>query len=284
MPMLARACDGSWRLEASRLGLPAIRECGWIVPRRAQPLLWHRNPGYEITVAVDGEFRWELADGTVLVLPGGQLAITQPATRHRGWQALMTPGRLLYLVIDPRRGGLPHVDAEILDRALAAGGDRAVPAGEAVLAETRAIAGLLQALSVRDDALAAAGLRLRLPLLACAAAAALQAPPPRRRRDPIDDALAWLDAHLDQTPACSALAARCGLSRSRFFERFRQRTGQTPTAWLLRRRCEQAAMRLRSGRATITAIALECGFCSSQYFARVFRRHIGCTPRQWRHA
>ena len=36
------------------------------------------------------------------------------------------------------------------------------------------------------------------------------------------------------------------------------------------------------GEPEITEIALDCGFSSSTYFSTVFRRYVGCTPRQWR--
>ena len=35
---------------------------------------------------------------------------------------------------------------------------------------------------------------------------------------------------------------------------------------------------------SVTDIALECGFATSQYFATVFRRHCRCTPREYRRA
>ena len=33
---------------------------------------------------------------------------------------------------------------------------------------------------------------------------------------------------------------------------------------------------------TVTRVAMSCGFSSSQYFAAVFRRQLGCTPRTFR--
>ena len=64
---------------------------------------------------------------------------------------------------------------------------------------------------------------------------------------------------------------------------FKRAFGRTPLEHLTRLRVEAAAERLRSDpRASVTDVALDLGFCSSQYFAEVFKRVMGTTPRRWR--
>lgn len=41
---------------------------------------------------------------------------------------------------------------------------------------------------------------------------------------------------------------------------------------------------LRRGGASVTEVALACGFSSPAYFAQQFGRRYGCTPRAWRAA
>jgi Bacterial regulatory helix-turn-helix proteins, AraC family len=46
----------------------------------------------------------------------------------------------------------------------------------------------------------------------------------------------------------------------------------------------KTCVQLRGGRDSVTDIAFALGFSSSQYFATVFRRFMGCTPvSQWFH-
>lgn len=63
---------------------------------------------------------------------------------------------------------------------------------------------------------------------------------------------------------------------------FREQTGQTPADYLQRLRIEQAERLLTETRTPIVRIALDCGFCSSQYFARVLARHTRKSPTRFR--
>ena len=71
--------------------------------------------------------------------------------------------------------------------------------------------------------------------------------------------------------------------RSRFADYCRQITNLTPAEYLTRCRIENAKrMLLHDSGTNITEIALSCGFQTSQYFATVFKRHLGLTPREFR--
>ena len=79
------------------------------------------------------------------------------------------------------------------------------------------------------------------------------------------------------------MATSCGLGVSQFMQHVRRLTNMTPVQFLTHCRLELAARLLREQRAAhITDIALDCGFASSQYFATVFSRHYGCSPREFR--
>ncbi|MHB0777538.1 helix-turn-helix transcriptional regulator [Halomonas sp. WWR20] len=78
------------------------------------------------------------------------------------------------------------------------------------------------------------------------------------------------------------MAARCHLAEAAFARQFRALTGQTPHAWLTDQRLAQACRHMRDSCASLTEIALVCGFGDGAHFSRVFRRHHGCSPREWR--
>ena len=52
-------------------------------------------------------------------------------------------------------------------------------------------------------------------------------------------------------------------------------------AYLNRYRILQAKRLLRRGTKSIVAIAAEVGFSTSAYFAEVFRREVGVSPREY---
>ena len=79
------------------------------------------------------------------------------------------------------------------------------------------------------------------------------------------------------------MARRCDLGVTRFVQYSRQLTNQSPMQYLSYLRIEAAGRLLRERpERSITKVALECGFSSSQYFAKVFRRQMGCSPRAYR--
>ena len=58
--------------------------------------------------------------------------------------------------------------------------------------------------------------------------------------------------------------------------------GETPFRRLTRLRMERARELLRHSDASITAIALECGYGDSGHFATAFRRCVGMSPSLYR--
>ncbi len=77
------------------------------------------------------------------------------------------------------------------------------------------------------------------------------------------------------------LSQIAGMHPAYFCKLFRQVVKQTPMAYLTNYRADQAAIRLSSGNASITEVALDCGFNDPSYFIRVFKKLKGITPKQY---
>ncbi|TVR44805.1 MAG: AraC family transcriptional regulator [Planctomycetota bacterium] len=78
------------------------------------------------------------------------------------------------------------------------------------------------------------------------------------------------------------LARRHGLERSYLGRRFRRATGLSPMAWLARRRCELAAIRLLCSDQAVAAIGAAVGWSDANYFARRFHQEMGVSPSRYR--
>jgi AraC-like DNA-binding protein len=98
----------------------------------------------------------------------------------------------------------------------------------------------------------------------------------RRTREWLEKQVYESDVRLD------ALAQSFGITPSGLRVRFQTETGFTPREYLLHRRIEEARRRLSDTDDRIITIAHELGFPSSQYFATVFLRQTGSTPRAYR--
>jgi AraC-like DNA-binding protein len=98
----------------------------------------------------------------------------------------------------------------------------------------------------------------------------------------IGQALAAIHAHPGGQWTVAALANVAHLSRSAFAQRFSERIGQTPAAYLAQLRLNIAADRIRTTEDPINVIAAEVGYRSNAAFTRAFSTRYGVTPKQWR--
>ena len=78
------------------------------------------------------------------------------------------------------------------------------------------------------------------------------------------------------------LADRAGMSLENFIRAFRQHVGQTPAAYVTATRLRLAGEALVLTDKTIDQIAIEHGFPNRHYFTRMFTRHQGCGPAEFR--
>ena len=94
----------------------------------------------------------------------------------------------------------------------------------------------------------------------------------------LETLLRQMQAHPEQPYPLDALARRAGMAPSHFIARFRSLAGLPPRQFLLDCRMRRARQLLRETGGSVTDIALSLGFCSSQHFANLFKRHTGITP------
>ncbi|MEO0414031.1 MAG: AraC family transcriptional regulator [Verrucomicrobiota bacterium] len=97
----------------------------------------------------------------------------------------------------------------------------------------------------------------------------------------IRDCLHMIHEQLDEPPSMSVLAKRAGYSDSAFRKRFKEVVGCSPHDYITRRRIQAAQRMLESGNQSVIDVAFALGFSSSQYFATVFKRVTGKTPRDY---
>ncbi|MFF2091140.1 helix-turn-helix domain-containing protein [Paenibacillus sp. NPDC058174] len=78
------------------------------------------------------------------------------------------------------------------------------------------------------------------------------------------------------------LAALVYLSPSRFSDIFKRAVGMPPLLYLIHIRLERAIDLLENNQMKITDVALECGFRTLSNFNRLFKKHIGASPKESR--
>lgn len=91
-----------------------------------------------------------------------------------------------------------------------------------------------------------------------------------------------MDHRYMQTLSVEGIARQLGVSRSTLFRKFQEAYRVSPKDYLDSVRIDQARKLLRQSRSSIKEIAAACGYESSHYFSRAFRKRCGFSPMQWR--
>lgn len=95
-------------------------------------------------------------------------------------------------------------------------------------------------------------------------------------------AVQMLRARAHENPNLNDVAAEIGLSRSRFFERFKLSVGASPQQYLDWARLAIATDLLVNSTTPLGHLAQELGFSEQTQFNRFFRQHMGLSPGEFR--
>lgn len=312
-PLLDAAAEGDLELAVISHGhypgqslpsevLPGLKMFGFWDARHEQNwgLQWHRNEGIEFTFLESGSVEFATSEQQH-ALKCNDLAIVRPWQRHRVGSPYITPSRLHWLLLDVgvRR---PHQDWKLPSWLVLSAGDvseltKILRQNEQLVWKTnpdirrcfQVLARLMQANS-NGSKLSRIGLAINELFL-------LILEMLRQQDVSLDDSLVtsrrtvqlFLDdlrahpEHLELDWSIEKMAASCGLGVTQFMHHVKSLVNLTPLNYLVQCRIDFSAEQLRKPSNTqITDIALQCGFCSSQYFATVFGRRMGCSPREYR--
>lgn len=83
-------------------------------------------------------------------------------------------------------------------------------------------------------------------------------------------------------PSLEDVAAHVGLSRSRFFEQFKNCLGASPQQYLDWERMTLATRMLSQPNAYVAQVSEDLGFSAPSHFARFFAQHIGFPPSEFK--
>lgn len=246
-----------------------------------QPLPPHRHRGMlEICFLQRGRQSYWVG-GELHEIAGGDIFVTFPNELHSTGPDPEDRGILYWLILALPRAG---------DRFLGESGQ----GGRALLeklrnlhrrrfraakSSQRLLEGMFRAAA--DARLPFDALRLRtllvqflISVIDAAEVAATPAPSP-----PIARVLAHIEKDFANLHIVEELAGVARLSVSRFKARFRAETGFPPAEYLIRAKITWARNLLQEGTTSVTDVAYNAGFSSSQHFATVFKRYTGQRPR-----
>jgi AraC family transcriptional regulator len=92
----------------------------------------------------------------------------------------------------------------------------------------------------------------------------------------------YIDAHITGPLRVADLCALIQRSEAYFSRSFKRSFGESPHAFVIRRRLEFATHYMLQTDASLSDIALRCGFSDQPHFCKQFRQAVGQTPAAWR--
>jgi AraC-like DNA-binding protein len=93
---------------------------------------------------------------------------------------------------------------------------------------------------------------------------------------------AYIDSNLHRTIHIRDLSAIARRSPAHFSRKFKQAVGDSPHAYVVRRRLERACHLMMTSAASLSEIALSVGFSDQAHLCRLFRHAFGQSPANWR--
>ncbi|PWW06939.1 AraC family transcriptional regulator of arabinose operon [Mangrovibacter plantisponsor] len=105
----------------------------------------------------------------------------------------------------------------------------------------------------------------------------------RHNVDPRINALCdYLNNNIADEMTVDALAKMVFLSPSRLAHLFRSEMGETIFSWREKQRVNRARALMQSTELSVSNIAEAVGYSDAMYFSRIFRRHNGVAPREYK--
>ena len=97
----------------------------------------------------------------------------------------------------------------------------------------------------------------------------------------VQRAIVLMHHDITQSKSTESLAAELGVCRRQLDRLFTDEFSLTTRQYWMMMRMNHACWRLRHSTHRLSDIAEEVGFSDVSYFAKVFKRHMGCTPKQY---
>ena len=99
---------------------------------------------------------------------------------------------------------------------------------------------------------------------------------------PVEAVISYCQQHLAEPIDFEALAERNAMSYSSLRQKIRQLTGTAPAQYLTSLRCDAARKLLSGSNLAVKQIASQVGIDDPYTFSRVFKRHVGLSPQNYR--
>lgn len=271
----------------SRFGRPFLDEAGLFnVKERSATAPFHSHKGIQIHIMLSGNLTRSLQDGSLQFLRGGMVSLVSPDIVHGHQHGIIHPGKHINLVLARRqdRISLPFSPKEnkLIMHTLQKAGNCVARCNSELMSVAHNLDAAIQPPADFKDPYHAAWIRSLLAQLVLCTAQSIAQPVSSPKYYAVNQACNLIEQEKEEYHTAGQLARAVGMGPSRFRELFRKEMGQTVAEYRMLRRCARAEDKLIHTSDSITKIAFDLDFSSSQYFNQCFRKYMGQSPSLFR--
>ncbi len=269
------------------LGVSLVSKIASIRSQSAARITWHLHECFEMLLLMDGSTAYEFSNNRTVELPGGHFMVIPPGMLHRGLHDVRRPVRLTGIMFDPSASGAavhtPFTATDLiwLKSQFEIGAMQSWRMSTELRNHIKAIPEDFSSVDLLSISLVAS-LRLSVCSILLEAAKQLVSTRTFEPKQVVQATIKFMESNLGETISIEEVAEAVFCSRARLFQVFKDSTGMTPNDYWQRLRIDRAQQLMTRSNKSITEIAMDCGFSSSQYFSSVFRKYSGVSPSDYR--
>lgn len=272
------------------IGLPEVFRFGYAQFQSAMATSddWAQHNGAELVFLLEGEACWELDDNLLAQLTAGQFALFPSSLKHRIANGIYPPSSSFWMVMNPVSSAQPSAmltdsNRNLFENALGRHGLTQKMSEQTVNSINAAIRLMKDKRIYTGAPLLVSELRAHLHLIVVETWKAHESQPNIETGDKlVEAALQLMHAQTGDPLQINELANALGCTRGHLHTVFRRDVGMSPSDYVQRLRIKRACELLSMEYASVTDVAFEMGFASSQHFSRTFRKFLGLTPTDYR--
>ncbi len=270
--------DFSERLEYTMPDMPVRTGGGLLSVFSDFAAACHWHDDFELLGAVEGELDC-FAGGTNIHLKAGECVLVNSRRLHYGYSAEKRDCRYRFFLFHPSIfASLPPVESAL--GKLTADGSADYWKFDAASEGAELLDELCRSAD-EENVFEVLAKCAELVSLVSGSASGREPSVPDEELAALRAMIGFVQAHYPAKIELGHIAAAGAVCRSRCCLIFRRRLGCSPIEYVTRYRLEKARAMLARGCA-VTEAAFGCGFNSTSYFAEVFRRNCGMTPKEYR--
>jgi AraC-like DNA-binding protein len=258
---------------------------------RQKPLTLHYHEGIEICYVTKGRYEWVVDDQKHLLFPGNGF-VTCPWQKHGGSHNVVDLGEIYWIVIKPdifTEEGIFHLgdwsrfsldENTLIGNILSKNSNPLIQKAQLFQSlfkdlcqelETKSFGYQKRVCNIVEEFLISS-----IRLIQC-------------YEDQINKNRNWFEnfeniliGDISKKWSLHEMAEMTGVGITTLTQQVKEYTGYTPANYLIYLRVEKAKVELVCSDKSLTNIALDCGFYSSQHFSSTFLKWIGISPSVYR--